>query len=82
MVNRLITGEIIARCGDTSFLVQTAADKGRVLDLSQKRLFPIMLIDQILVSGYWEDYEPYDGELEELLAQVEVINSFDKPINS
>jgi len=62
--------EIVARRGETSYLLETAPGIGRVLDLEQKVLFPEFNIQSIIARGYWESYTGSQDELANLLSQV------------
>ena len=64
--------EIIAKQGEDRYLVQTSPTMGRVLYVHGKIMYPAVLIGMITARGYWENYEPKDGELEELLEQVKI----------
>ena len=65
---------LIGRQGDNVYLVEVEPINGesmaRVLDLAQKRLFPIAPLANLLARGYWEEYAGKTGELERLLALV------------
>jgi len=64
--------EIIAKRGETSYLLETSLGMGRVLDLEQKVLFPELNIQSILARGYWEPYTGSQDELANLLSQVRI----------
>ena len=66
---------LIGRRDDNVYLVEVEPISGesmaRVLDLAQKRLFPIAPLASLLARGYWKEYAGKSGELERLLALVE-----------
>ena len=65
---------LIGRQGEDKYLLEVepinGESMGRVLDLAQKRLFPIAPLASLLARGYWEEYGGKPGELEYLLALV------------
>ena len=65
---------LIGRQGDNVYLVEVEPINdeamARVLDLAQKRLFPIAPLASLLARGYWEENVGKPGELERLLALV------------
>ena len=62
--------KVIGTQGDEVYLVETAPDRGRVLDMAQGALFPEQLIGSIVKWGYWEPHTMPDDELKVLLAKV------------
>jgi len=64
--------EIVAKRGETSYLLETVPGMGRVLDLEQKVLFPEFNIQSILARGYWEPFAGSQDELSNLLSQVRI----------
>ena len=72
---------LIGRQGDDVYLVEvepiSGESMGRVLDLAQKRLFPIAPLASLLARGYWEEYAGKPGDLERLLALVKHTPSAD-----
>ena len=65
---------LIGRQSENAYLVKVepinGESMGRILDLAQKRLFPIAPLASLLARGYWEEYAGKPGELERLLALV------------
>jgi len=65
---------LIGKQGDSMYLLEVEPINGesmaRVLDLAQKRLFPIAPLASLLARGYWEEYSGKPGDLERLLALV------------
>jgi hypothetical protein len=72
---------LIGRQGDNEYLVEVEPINGesmaRVLDLAQKRLFPVAPLANLLTTGYWKDYAGKPGELERLLDLVKHTPSAD-----
>jgi hypothetical protein len=59
--------KIIAKQGEERFLLQINKQKGRIIDLEQKKVFPENNIQSILLRGYWEEYELTEEETMKLL---------------
>ena len=72
---------LIGRQGDNVYLLEVEPINGesmaRVLDLAQKRLFPIAPLASLLARGYWEEYAGKPGDLERLLALTKQTPSAD-----
>lgn len=68
---------VIAQRGQQYLLIESGVDpqdaraKGRILDVSQGRLFPALSVQSVLARGYWEEYTGPQAALPRLLAQVE-----------
>lgn len=59
--------DVIATQGTSRFLIQTAKDKGRILDLDQQDYFPEFNIHSLIARGYWEAFE---GDPQPILEQA------------
>ena len=59
--------KIIAKQGEERFLLQINKQKGRIIDLEQKKVFQENNIQSILLRGYWEEYELTEEETMKLL---------------
>ena len=65
---------LIGRQGDNVYLVEVEPINGepmaRVLDVAEKRLYPIAPLGNLVARGYWEEYRGKPDELEGLLGLV------------
>ena len=72
---------LIGRQGDNAYLVEVPPINGesmaRVLDVAEKRLFPMAPLASLLARGYWEEYTGNPGELERLFELVKQTPSGD-----
>ena len=59
--------KVVAKQGEDRFLLQINEQKGRIIDLEQKKVFPENNIQSILLRGYWEEYELTEEETMKLL---------------
>ena len=54
---------VVAKRGESSYLVDIGGDQGRVLDVEQKVFYPPMFMPSIIARGYWEPAEVDDKTL-------------------
>lgn len=59
--------KVVAKQGEKRFLLQINKQKGRIIDLVQKKVFQENNIQSILLRGYWEEYELTEEETMKLL---------------
>ncbi len=66
---------IIAKRGDDSFILLTneqterGLEKGRIIDICQKRIYPEQYIQSFLLRGYWEEYNLSEEETKKFLKE-------------
>lgn len=61
--------KVVAKQGEERFLLQINEQKGRIIDLEQKKVFPENYIQSILLRGYWEEYNLSKEETKKLLKE-------------
>lgn len=63
--------KVIAKRGETTYLIDIGDERGRILNTEEGILYPSMFLPSILARGYWEEAEVPDAELKKLLDGVE-----------
>lgn len=63
--------KVIAKRGESAYLIDIGDDKGRILNVEEKVLYPPMFLPSILARGYWDEVEVKPAELKKMLDGVE-----------